>query len=78
MSTKARKQVYLEPRQENLLKLIAQQTGVSEAEIIRQAIDRHWKHPNFAKTTLTWDETATLLHAMTFLWSLPTDSYVIA
>lgn len=41
MSSKVRKQVYLEPRQETLLKLTAQQTGVSEAEIIRQAIDRH-------------------------------------
>ena len=41
MSSKIRKQIYIEPRQEHLLKAIAQQAGVSEAEIIRQAIDLH-------------------------------------
>lgn len=48
MSSKIRKQIYLEPRQEHLLKAMsttgyayAQQAGVSEAEIIRQAIDLH-------------------------------------
>ena len=41
MSSKIRKQIYIEPRQEYLLKAIAQQAGVSEAEIIRQAIDLH-------------------------------------
>ncbi|BAZ28773.1 hypothetical protein NIES4074_12070 [Cylindrospermum sp. NIES-4074] len=41
MSTKIRKQIYIQPRQEHLLKAIAQQTGISEAEIIRQAIDLH-------------------------------------
>ena len=41
MSTKIRKQIYIQPHQEHLLKEIAQQTGVSEAEIIRQAIDLH-------------------------------------
>lgn len=41
MSSKIRKQIYIEPRQEALLKAIAQQAGVSEAEIIRQALDRH-------------------------------------
>lgn len=35
-----RKQVYIEPRQEALLKQLAQTRGVSEAELIRQAIDR--------------------------------------
>ena len=41
MSAKIRKQIYIEPRQENLLKAIAQQAKISEAEIIRQAIDLH-------------------------------------
>ncbi|MFK0734958.1 MAG: hypothetical protein HEQ35_12175 [Gloeotrichia echinulata IR180] len=41
MSSKIRKQIYIEPRQEDLLKAIALQAGVSEAEIIRQAIDLH-------------------------------------
>ena len=41
MSTKVRKQIYIEPEQEILLKQIANDTGMSEAEIIREAIDRH-------------------------------------
>ncbi|NNJ11670.1 ribbon-helix-helix domain-containing protein [Chloroflexales bacterium ZM16-3] len=41
MATKIRKQIYLEPAQETMLKRIAGATGVPEAEIIRQAIDRH-------------------------------------
>lgn len=35
-----RKQVYIEPRQDELLKRWAEETGRSEAETIRQALDR--------------------------------------
>ncbi len=41
MSSKIRKQIYIEPRQEHLLKAIAQQAGISEAEVIRSCIDLH-------------------------------------
>lgn len=41
MSSKIRKQIYIEPHQDTLLKTIAQQAGISEAEIIRQALNRH-------------------------------------
>jgi hypothetical protein len=41
--TKIRKQVYLEPNQELILKRLAKKTGMTEAEIIRQAIDRYTK-----------------------------------
>ncbi len=41
MATKVRKQVYIEPYQETILKRLAQDEGVTEAEIIRAAIDRH-------------------------------------
>jgi hypothetical protein len=40
MTSMVRKQVYIEPRQEALLKRLAQAHKVSEAELIRQAIDR--------------------------------------
>ena len=40
MAHKIRKQVYIEPRQQAILKRLAQMQGVSEAELIRQAIDR--------------------------------------
>ncbi|WP_017327872.1 hypothetical protein [Synechococcus sp. PCC 7336] len=39
--SKIRKQVYIEPHQELLLKSLCKQTGNSEAELIRQAIDNH-------------------------------------
>jgi hypothetical protein len=37
---KIRKQVYLEPIQDEQLKSLSGQTGLSEAELIRQAIDQ--------------------------------------
>lgn len=41
MTVKVRKQIYIESEQEVLLKRLAQETGSSEAEIVRQAIERH-------------------------------------
>lgn len=41
MSNKIRKQIYIAPHQEERLKQLAAVTGLSEAEIIRQAIDQH-------------------------------------
>lgn len=40
MAQMIRKQIYLEPRQNALLKRLARTSGFSEAELIRQAIDR--------------------------------------
>ena len=40
MSEMVRKQIYISRRQQALLKRLAKQRGLSEAEIIRQAIDR--------------------------------------
>jgi hypothetical protein len=39
MSTMVRKQVYIEPRQDRLLKEWTAETGMTEAEVFRQAID---------------------------------------
>ncbi len=39
MAKMVRKQIYLLPRQESLLKDMVRETGVSEAELIRAAID---------------------------------------
>lgn len=41
MSTKIRKQIYIEPYQDQRLKRLASELNMSEAEIIRQAIDQH-------------------------------------
>lgn len=40
MSQKVRKQIYIEKRQEALLKRLARTQGISEAEVIREAIDK--------------------------------------
>ena len=41
MTRMVRKQFCIEPRQDEMLKKWAQETGMSEAEIFRQALD-HW------------------------------------
>jgi len=40
-----RKQIYIPSRQDSLLKKLARQRGVSEAEVIRQALDREVQMP---------------------------------
>ena len=40
MTLRVRKQIYIDPGQETLLKQLTRDTGLAEAEIIRQAIDR--------------------------------------
>lgn len=41
VTKKVRKQIYIEARQEQLLKQLVKETGATEAQLIRQAIDRH-------------------------------------
>jgi len=47
-----RKQVYIEPQQEASLKQLVRETGTSEAEIIREAIDRHARVVAFSRRDL--------------------------
>ncbi len=57
MTRMVRKQVYIEDRQEALLKRLAQSTGETEAEIIRQAIDRQARTLLFPRRDLdAWRE----------------------
>jgi hypothetical protein len=57
MTKMVRKQVYIEPRQEALLKRLARETGAKEAEIIRQAIDRQAQTFLFPRRDLSaWQE----------------------
>ncbi len=56
MATKIRKQIYLEQAQDARLKEIVQQTGQSEAEIIRQALERHASQTPYIKRDLrAWE-----------------------
>ena len=57
MTRMVRKQVYIEPRQEALLKRLVRETGATEAEIIRQAIDRQTRILPVARRDLSaWRE----------------------
>ena len=57
MTKMVRKQVYIELRQEALLKRLVRETGATEAEIIRQAIDRQTKTFRFSRRDLSaWQE----------------------
>ena len=46
-----RKQIYIPSRQDSLLKKLAKQRGVSEAEVIRQALDREVQMPGIEQTS---------------------------
>ncbi len=41
MATKIRKQIYIDSEHEAVLKQLSAQMGISEAEIIRQAVERY-------------------------------------
>ena len=57
MTRMVRKQIYIEPRHEALLKRLARETGATEAEIIRQAIERQVKVLIFPRRDLSaWQE----------------------
>jgi hypothetical protein len=66
MSDMVRKQIYINRRQEALLKRLARLRGVSEAEIIRQAIDRE---ANAASTPMPRDSRAALEEILNFALS---------
>jgi hypothetical protein len=59
MTEMVRKQIYIEERHERLLKRISKARGVSEAELIREAIERETvgeKLPLLAPDQAAWDE----------------------
>lgn len=52
MATIVRKQSYLEPEQDTRLKHVAESAGIAEAELIRQAINRHLQSLRAARRKL--------------------------
>jgi len=57
MMTKIRKQIYIEAYQDALLKRLASEMQMTEAEIIRQAIDRHARFLRSSKQDLSvWEK----------------------
>ena len=53
MAKMVRKQVYIEPRHEALLKRLVRETEATEAEIIRQAIEQYAKAFLFLRRDLS-------------------------
>jgi hypothetical protein len=62
-----RKQIYIHKRQQILLKRLAKERGISEAEIIRQAIDREAANtipvPSYANQD-SWDEAVAFMRSL--------------
>jgi hypothetical protein len=56
MPRRIRKQIYIDPEQERALKRVSEETGLSEAEIIREAIGRQTRILWFPKRDLAaWE-----------------------
>jgi hypothetical protein len=65
MAQMIRKQVYIEPRQDANLKRLARAKGVTEAEIIRRAIDRETGSvsvPLGQPDSTAWEEARAFIH----------------
>ena len=64
-STVIRKQIYLQEQQQRELRSIAAARGISEAEVIRQAIDaqRGMRHPEAALDLSAWEDALKLMHS---------------
>jgi hypothetical protein len=60
-----RKQIYLQDEQQRELRSIASARGISEAEVIRQAIDaqRGMRHPNASLDVSAWEDALKLMHS---------------
>lgn len=55
MAQMVRKQIYLAPHQEALLKRLARERGVAEAEIIRQAVEQIEAWAPFRPDRKAWE-----------------------
>lgn len=72
MTVKVRKQIYIEPDQEVRLKRLAAETGVTEAELIRQAIDRHTHSLRPVRRDLrAWEEERAFIQHLIELGPVP-------
>ena len=72
MATMVRKQVYIEPRQDELLKQWAEETGKTEAEIFRHALD-HWmtSEQQRRQAKAAWEEVESFVEKRAEQGSIP-------
>jgi microsomal dipeptidase-like Zn-dependent dipeptidase len=72
MDTKIRKQIYLEPQQNAILKAASKKMKVSEAEIIRQAImAQTYRMQISTRNSNAWEKELSFLRSLEALGSLP-------
>jgi len=64
MSSLVRKQIYINHEQEALLKHLSRQTGDSEAELIRQAIDMQMKAVSPRRDFRAWQTEREFIHRL--------------
>jgi len=65
MATKVRKQIYIEPHQEAILKRLSRERGVTEAEIIRRAIEEHTSTLRLPRRDLrAWEAERTFIQSL--------------
>ncbi len=65
MATMVRKQIYIEPAQDALLKRLSDETGLSEAELIRQTIDNHLQARRFSwRNPKAWEQERAFLRQL--------------
>jgi hypothetical protein len=67
MSDMVRKQIYISRRQQTLLRHLSEQRGLSEAEIVRQAIDREALVPAsqaYASDEQSWQEALAFMRSL--------------
>ena len=72
MGVMVRKQVYIEPRQEEMLKQAAAETGMTEAEIVRQALDL-WDErvAQHRRAQEVWEEERAFIESLIAQGSVP-------
>ena len=65
MARQVRKQIYIQARQERLLKRLARRTGLKEAEIVRRALDEHLRVVQSAEARrIAWERVDTAIASL--------------
>lgn len=66
-----RKQLYLEPRQNQRLKRLARERGVTEAEVVREALEQYAASPQSPAAAQSWAAEIAFMKALQAQGPLP-------
>ena len=70
MSKMIRKQVYIEPEQETLLKRLSREQGLTEAELIRSGIVKLSSRSNVVRDITFWEKEKRFIRSLMKKWPL--------